>query len=78
MLCIIGGGPVQGELEQQAKDLGIDSMVIFTGAVPHDQMPPYYASCDVYVTASLSDTNSISIAGRAWPPACLYCAGTTL
>ena len=36
-ICIIGGGPVQGELEQQAKDLGIDSMVIFTGAVPHDQ-----------------------------------------
>ena len=48
-------------LAEQAKDLGIDSMVIFTGAVPHDQMPPYYASCDVYVTASLSDTNSISM-----------------
>lgn len=61
MLCIIGGGPVQEELEQQAKDLGIGSMVVFTGAVPHDQTPPYYASCDVYVTASLSDTNSISM-----------------
>ena len=61
MLCIIGGGPVQEELEQQAKDLGIGSMVVFTGAGPHDQMPPYYASCDVYVTASLSDTNSISM-----------------
>ena len=61
MICIIGGGPVQEELEQQAKDLGIGSMVVFTGAVPHDQMPPYYASCDVYVTASLSDTNSISM-----------------
>ena len=61
MLCIIGGGPIQAELEQQAKDLGIDSMVVFTGAVPHDQMPPYYASCAVYVTASLSDTNSISM-----------------
>ena len=61
ILCIIGGGPVQEELEQQAKDLGIGSMVVFTGAVPHDQMPPYYASCDVYVTASLSDTNSISM-----------------
>ena len=61
MLCIIGGGPVQEELDQQAKDLGIGSRVVFTGAVPHDQMPPYYASCDVYVTASLSDTNSISM-----------------
>lgn len=61
MLCVIGGGPVQQELEQQAKALGIDSMVVFTGAVAHDQMPPYYASCDVYITASLSDTNSISM-----------------
>ena len=61
MRCVIGGGPVQQELEQQAKDLGIDSMVVFTGAVAHDQMPPYYASCDVYITASLSDTNSISM-----------------
>ena len=61
MLCIIGGGPIQQELEQQAKDLGIDSMVRFTGAVAHDQMPPYYASCDLYITASLSDTNSISM-----------------
>ena len=55
------GTPAARELEQQAKDLGIGSMVVFTGAVPHDQMPPYYASCDVYVTASLSDTNSISM-----------------
>lgn len=61
MLCVIGGGPIQGDLEQQAKDLGIGSMVVFTGAVPHTDMPPYYASCDVYVTASLSDTNSISM-----------------
>ncbi len=61
MLCIIGGGPIQQELEQQAKDLGIDSMVRFTGAVAHDQMPPYYASCDLYITASLSDSNSISM-----------------
>lgn len=61
MLCIIGGGPCEEELQEQAKALGIGSMVIFTGAVQHDQMPPYYASCDVYVTASLSDTNSISM-----------------
>ena len=27
----------------------------------HDDLPPYYACCDLYVTASLSDTNSISM-----------------
>ena len=58
---VIGDGPVRNELEQQARDLGIDSMVLFTGAVPHTELPPYLAVCDVYVTASLSDTNSISM-----------------
>lgn len=28
---------------------------------PHAELPPYLAVCDVYVTASLSDTNSISM-----------------
>lgn len=31
------------------------------GAIPHAELPPYLAVCDVYVTASLSDTNSISM-----------------
>ena len=36
-------------------------MVTFTGKVAHEDLPPYYALCDVYITASLSDTNSISM-----------------
>ena len=60
-LMVICDVPVRNELEQQARDLGIDSMVLFTGAVPHTELPPYLAVCDVYVTASLSDTNSISM-----------------
>jgi len=60
-LIIIGDGPCKEELEEQAKKLGIAAMVTFTGAVQHDELPPYLASCDVYITASLSDTNSISM-----------------
>lgn len=60
-LMVIGDGPVREELEQQARDLGITDMVLFTGAIPHAELPPYLAVCDVYVTASLSDTNSISM-----------------
>ncbi len=60
-LVVIGDGPCKPELEEQAHRLGIDDMVVFTGKVMHDEIPPYYASCDVYVTASLSDTNSISM-----------------
>lgn len=60
-LVVIGEGPVRQELMEQAKALGIDDMVTFTGRVEHEDLPPYYAICDVYITASLSDTNSISM-----------------
>ena len=60
-LIVIGDGPCRQELIDQAQRLGIADMVTFTGAVPHDELPPYLADCDVYVTASLSDTNSISM-----------------
>ena len=60
-LVVIGDGPVRPELEQQAQELGIGGMVTFTGKVEHEDLPPYYALCDVYITASLSDTNSISM-----------------
>lgn len=61
MLMVIGEGPVKEELEEQARSLGISDMVVFVGKVPHDELPPYYTISDVYVTASLSDTNSISM-----------------
>lgn len=60
-LVIIGDGPEKEALEQQTRELGIHTMVTFTGKVLHKDIPPYYASCDVYVTASLSDTDSISM-----------------
>lgn len=60
-LLIIGGGPSEEELKKLAVELGIQDMVIFTGKVDHEELPPYYASCDLYITASLSDTNSISM-----------------
>ncbi len=58
---IIGDGPAKSGLEQQAKKLGIDNIVIFTGKIPNNKLLPYYAACDVFLTASLSDTNSISM-----------------
>ncbi len=60
-LIIIGDGPVRTELEAQARELGLEDSVIFTGKVLHEDMPPYVAIGDIYVTASLSDTNSISM-----------------
>ena len=58
---VVGDGPAKADLEKQAKKLGIDDIVIFTGKIPNNKLLPYYAACDVFLTASLSDTNSISM-----------------
>ncbi len=60
-LLIIGNGPEFDELVELSQSLGISDRVIFTGAVPHDKIPPYYACANIYVTASLSEMYSISM-----------------
>lgn len=60
-LLIFGDGPSKEELEDYSKSLGIDDQVIFIGKILHDELVEYYAICDLYITASLSDTNSISM-----------------
>ena len=46
---------------KEADELGISDMVKFAGRVEHPDLPVYYACCDAYITASLSDTCSISM-----------------
>ena len=58
---ILGEGPCLDELKIQAKQLGIENDVIFVGRVEHYDLPSYYGACQLYITASLSDTNSISM-----------------
>ncbi len=60
-LLIIGDGPVKTELQALTKQLHLTDRIIFAGKVDHNQLPPYYAACDLYITASISDTNSISM-----------------
>ncbi len=60
-LMIIGDGPFRESLISLAEQLGIGDRVIFTGAIPHEQLPPYYACCNAYATASLSEMYSISM-----------------
>ena len=60
-LMILGEGPCLEELKQQAKQLRIDDKVFFVGRVEHYDLPCYYGACQLYITASLSDTNSISM-----------------
>lgn len=60
-LLLIGGGPQLEEFREVAKKLGITDTVKFTDRVEHKDIPPYYACCDCYITASLTECHSISM-----------------
>lgn len=60
-LLLIGGGPQLEEFMGIAKELGITDTVKFTDRVEHVDIPPYYAACDCYITASLTECHSISM-----------------
>lgn len=51
-LQIVGGGYADVNLENFVRKLNLQKYVSFTGFVPHGELPYYYSSCDVYVTAS--------------------------
>lgn len=61
-LLIIGSGIQQYEDEsrQLANDLGINEHVHFMGKVEYKNLPSYFAMCDIFVTASVTETFGMS------------------
>lgn len=59
-LLIVGDGPYRKELEEEVKELGLEEYVIFTGMVPQDRVPDYYHLGDVFVNASVSETQGLT------------------
>jgi glycosyltransferase involved in cell wall biosynthesis len=49
---VVGSGPERSRLEAQAKRLGVEERVKFAGRVSDEELPDYYAACDVWATAS--------------------------
>ncbi len=48
-LLLVGDGDEETALRALAADLGIESKVVFAGAVPHDDVRRWYSVCDVLV-----------------------------
>ncbi|MBC7481989.1 MAG: glycosyltransferase, exosortase A system-associated [Rhizobacter sp.] len=46
-VLLVGGGPQEAALKAQAKELGVADKVVFTGRVPHAEVPRYYDLVDV-------------------------------
>lgn len=49
-LLIVGDGPIQHQLESQARDLGLDGAVTFTGRVRHADIVGHIAAMDICVS----------------------------
>ena len=57
---IVGDGPSKKDLQEQAKQLNIQDKVIFTGKIPYSDVPKYYNLGDVFVNASLTETQGLT------------------
>ncbi len=53
-LLLVGGGPQEQALREQARALGVADRVVFTGRVPHAEVNRYYDLIDVLVYPRLS------------------------
>jgi len=63
-LLLVGGGPLQAQLQSRAQALGLYNKVVFTGLVPPDDVPRYVGIMDC--VAHLSSREALS---RALPQA---------
>ncbi len=60
-LLVVGHGPEEDALRDQAHELGIAGRTVFTGQVAYEQVPDYLALADIFVTASLLEVQPLSI-----------------
>lgn len=60
-LLLIGQGPAEADLRQQATQLGLGDAVHFAGSVPYQQVGNYLAAGDFFVTASVSEVHPLTV-----------------
>lgn len=60
-LLIIGDGPDMEEYEKLIKKLKLEDNVVLVGKVPYDEMPNYYQLADIFVTASKTETQGLTV-----------------
>jgi len=59
-LMIVGAGPEEEHLKDYVGRLGLGDKVIFTGKKTSSEIPSYYHSADVFVSASLTETQGMT------------------
>ncbi|MEW4354319.1 glycosyltransferase family 4 protein [Streptococcus pneumoniae] len=59
-LVVAGDGPYAADLKEQARQLGIEDKVIFTGMIAPSETALYYKAADFFVSASTSETQGLT------------------
>ena len=59
-LVVAGDGPYLPDLKSQAKKLGIQDKVVFTGMIAPSETALYYKSADFFISASTSETQGLT------------------
>jgi glycosyltransferase involved in cell wall biosynthesis len=60
-LLALGKGPDHDKLEEQAKSMGIEDHVQFTGLIPYEEIPKYLLMADIFVTPSVSEAHPLTV-----------------
>lgn len=59
-LLIVGDGPYRSFLEALVNELGMEKTILFTGMVCPEEISAYYQIGDLFVSASMSETQGLS------------------
>jgi len=73
-LIIIGDGPEREEFQAKVENLNLSNDIIFTGMVPWEEVPNYYQLADLFVTASTTETQGLTVIeamAAGIPPICI-------
>ena len=60
-LLIIGDGPEMNDFVKLVKELKLEDNVVFTGKVAWEMIPLYYQLTDIFVTASTTETQGLTV-----------------
>ena len=60
-LIIVGKGPDFEKFQEKVKKLKLENSIIFTGPVPYENIEYYYNIGDIFVTASTTETQGLTV-----------------
>jgi len=60
-LLIVGEGPEEGALREQARRMGLEDTAIFTGRIEYSKIPAFYAAADFFVMSSVTEVKPLAL-----------------